>query len=339
MKRSRLIFLAIILFLSTCTTTNPSVEQESYQLQLPEGFPEPDFPKDNAPTAVRVALGKRLFYDPLLSRDSSISCNSCHIQAHAFSDPVAISPGVEGRLGKRNAMSLVNLAYTTKANRDGGVPKLDLQAIVPIETEEEMDFTAEEISERLLQDSSYVALFQEAYGRGPDAFTITRALGSFQRTLLSGNSAYDQYTFQDKKEALSASEVRGKDLFFSERLNCGSCHNGFNFTTGDFANNGLYETYEDNGRRDVTLAEEDIGLFKIPTLRNVGVSAPYMHNGSLKTLEQVIEHYNQGGKNHPNQDKRIKPLNLTDTEKTDLVNFLESLTDSTFLNNPAFFAD
>jgi cytochrome c peroxidase len=338
MKFFRLFFLILISFYFSCNSASV-VEEASYTLHLPEGFPEPDYPKDNALTAARVALGKRLFYDPLLSRDSSISCNSCHKQAHAFSDPLAISPGVAGRLGKRNAMSLVNLAYTTKANRDGGVPKLDLQAIVPIETEEEMDFTAEEISQRLLQDPSYVQLFQEAYERGPDAFTITRALGAFQRTLLSGNSAYDQYEFQGKKEALNASEIRGKELFFSARLNCSSCHNGFNFTTGEFANNGLYEVYEDNGRRDVTLAEEDIGRFKIPTLRNIAVSAPYMHNGSLNTLEEVIDHYNQGGKNHPNKDERIKPLNLTEAEKTDLINFLESLTDSTFLNNPAFFAD
>ena len=310
--------------------------KKSFELELPMGFEPPTYPKDNELTAARVALGKKLFYDPLLSRDSSISCNSCHKQEFAFADPRPISPGVDGRMGKRNAMSLVNVAYGKRMNRDGGVPKLDLQAIVPIETEEEMDFTAQQIAERLVQLPEYEALFTEAYGRGPDAFTITRALGAFQRTLISGNAPYDQYMFQGNNRALSESAIRGEALFSSQRLQCSSCHSGFNFSSGEFANNGLYSEYADQGRRDVTLADEDIGVFKIPTLRNIAVSAPYMHDGSLNTLEEVIEHYNQGGKNHPNKDEKIKPLNLNAKEKEDLLHFLEALTDQSFVTNPDF---
>ena len=332
-------FISILLVFpfTACQDVQTNSDQnERYILPIPSGFPEPVFPADNELTPARIALGKKLFYDSLLSRDSSISCNSCHKQEFAFSDTLSVSPGVEGKLGKRNAMSLINLAYTQKANRDGGVPKLDLQAIVPIETEEEMDFSTEEISKRLQQIPEYLALFEKAYGRSPDAFTITRALGAFQRTFISGNSPYDQYEFQGSKNALNESALRGRDLFFSKRLDCSSCHSGFNFTSQEFANNGRYEQYADNGRRDVTLAEEDIGKFKIPTLRNVALSAPYMHDGSLGSLEEVIDHYDSGGKNHPNKDERIRPLDLTEQEKGDLLHFLEALTDSTFLNNPAY---
>lgn len=310
--------------------------EKTYELEIPEGFPVPIYPKDNALSAARVALGKKLFYDPLLSRDSSISCNSCHKQEFAFTDPKPISPGVENRLGKRNAMSLVNVAYGKMMNRDGGVPKLDLQAIVPIETEEEMDFSAQEIAERLNQMPDYQKLFKKAYDREADAFTITRALGAFQRTLISGNSPYDQYEFQGIAHALNAQELRGKALFFSDRLNCTTCHSGFNFSAGTFANNGLYENYKDNGRRDVTLAEADIGHFKIPTLRNIELTAPYMHDGSLSTLEAVIEHYDSGGKAHPNKNEVIQPLHLSNEEKQDLIAFLKSLTDQRFIENPAF---
>ena len=321
-------FSLLFLLLNACS--------KPYELDIPPGFEAPTFPKDNSLTVERVALGKKLFYDPILSRDSTISCNSCHKQAFAFADPRPISPGIEGRLGKRNAMSLVNVAYGKKMNRDGGVPKLDLQAIVPIETEEEMDFTAHEIAERLKKITEYQALFTKAYDRGPDAFTITRALGAFQRTLISGNSSYDQFEFQGNKEALTISAQRGKALFFSERLNCTKCHSGFNFSSGEFANNGLYETYADNGRKDVTLSNEDLGFFKIPTLRNIELSAPYMHDGSLATLDEVIEHYNSGGKNHINQSEHIKPLKLSVAEKEDLLAFLKALTDRSFIENIAF---
>lgn len=321
-------FSLLFLLLHSCS--------KPYELEIPKGFEAPTFPKDNSLTEERVALGKKLFYDPILSRDSTISCNSCHKQVFAFADPRPISPGIEGRLGKRNAMSLVNVAYSKKMNRDGGVPKLDLQAIVPIETEEEMDFTAHEIAERLKRIPEYQNLFTKAYDRGPDAFTITRALGAFQRTLISGNSPYDQAEFRGNKNALTASAQRGKALFFSERLNCTKCHSGFNFSSGEFANNGLYENYADNGRKDVTLADKDIGLFKIPTLRNIELTAPYMHDGSLATLQEVLEHYNSGGKVHPNKSKDIKALNLSAAEKKDLIAFLKALTDRRFIENVAF---
>ncbi len=312
------------------------MDLKPYDLYLPNGFPMPDFPDDNELTKARVALGKKLFYDPILSRDSSLSCASCHKPALAFADNVAISPGVEGRLGLRNSPTLGNVAYLTLINKDGGVPKLDFQPLVPIEDENEMDLHPLVAAERLNAHPDYPVLFLKAYDRDAHPFTITRALGAFMRILISGNSPYDQYTYQGNESALSAAQVRGKDLFFSERLSCGNCHTGFNFTNNQFENNGLYEDYEDDGRQRVTGLPEDDGKFRIPTLRNIEKTAPYMHDGSLSTLEAVVDHYNAGGSGHHNKSPLIKPLNLSAQEQSDLIAFLKSLTDESFLTNPEF---
>lgn len=161
-------------------------------------------------------------------------------------------------------------------------------------------------------------------------------MACFERSLISGYSAYDQYVNYGKAQALSNSAINGMDLFFSDRTHCADCHGGFNFTNYAFENNGLYETYEDSGRWRLTGEEADRALFKVPSLRNIALTAPYMHDGSLTSLEAVIEHYQSGGKNHINQHSSIQPLDLSDTEKTDLINFLKSLTDDQFINNPLF---
>lgn len=308
-----------------------------FHLPIPEGFPEPDFPKDNQLTEARISLGKKLFYDTRLSIDSTVACVSCHIPSLAFSDSVAISPGVDGKLGFRNASTLANVAYLGKGkvNKDGGVVKLDLQAVVPIEDEMEMGFTLAGLAKRLEDIPEYSPLFKEAYDRPADPFSITRALGSFLRTLISGNSRYDQYVHQNDLDALSESELRGKKIFF-EKAQCGSCHNGYNLTNYDFANVGVHEEYNDRGRGRITLDVKDDGKFRVPTLRNITLTAPYMHDGSIATLEEVIEHYVKGGLNHPNKDPRIRPLQLTDEDKSDLMAFFGSLTDSTFIHNPDF---
>lgn len=327
----RYLLISFIFLLTTCQQ-----KQERYSLNLPPGFPEPEIPADNQLTVARVALGKQLFYDPILSRDSSISCASCHLPAMAFADAAPISPGVEDRLGLRNAPSLANLAYLTKINKDGGVAKLDMQAATPIEDENEMDLPITAAIERLKEKEIYPELFQKAYNQPPNPFTLTRALAAFGRTLISGNSPYDQFHFQKKSARLSESARRGMRLFNSERTNCSNCHSGFNFTNNSFENNGLFETFKDKGRARITLQPEDEGKFRVPSLRNVELTPPYMHNGSVTTLERVIDHYNSGGKEHPNKSPLIRPLHLSEQERKDLVNFLKSLTDSTFVNNPDF---
>lgn len=339
MKSIRLFLIALFPLIGlTCQPEEVSpLDETPYVWEVPAGFPAPIDSEQNPTTLAKVELGKQLFYDPILSRDSSISCNSCHKQELAFADDRAISPGVEGRLGLRNAPTLANVAYVTRFNKDGGVPKLDMQAGVPIEDENEMDLLMRIAAERLNAIPAYREAFQRAFARPADAFTITRALAAFQRTLISGDSRFDQYAYQGQSTALSEAELRGRALFFSERTQCSSCHTGFNFTNEAFINNGLYLDYgDDPGRQRVTVSPDDEGKFRVPTLRNVGLTAPYMHDGSLADLNAVIEHYDQGGQGHPLQDPRIQPLNLSDAEKHDLIAFLHSLTDASFLNNPAY---
>lgn len=303
-------------------------------LAVPQGFPSPGFPADNALTPARFALGKRLFYDPVMSLDSTISCASCHAPDHAFSDTVVFSSGVGGATGKRNAPTLANVAYQPYYTREGGVPTLEMQILVPIQEHNEFDFNILLIAERLKKDSAYVKMSREAYDREPDFYTITRSIACFERTLISGESRFDKFYFQGETDALSEQEKNGMNLFFSERTNCSGCHSGFNFSNYAFENNGLYDIYPDPGRFRLTEDSLDIARFKVPTLRNVEQTGPYMHDGSISTLSAVIEHYNSGGKNHPHKSAMIKPLGLTMKEKTELLAFLEVLTDTAFNNNP-----
>lgn len=305
-------------------------------MEVPEGFPEPDIPEDNQFTEARWDLGKRLFFEKALSLDSTISCASCHQPDLAFSDDVAFSLGIEDRIGTRNSPSLANIAYHPYFTREGGVPTLEMQVLVPVQEHNEFDFNILLITERLKKDPAYSVMAQQAYGREIDPFVITRALACFERSLLSGYSRYDQYSQYGKKEALTTAEIRGMDLFFSDRTQCASCHGGFNFTNYSFENNGLYVEYEDEGRLRLTGNESDRALFKVPSLRNIELTAPYMHNGSIKTLEEVVEHYVSGGANHPNKSELIQAIDLTEKEKTDLIRFLRSLTDEQFVSNPLF---
>lgn len=304
--------------------------------EVPQGFPLPNIPSDNTFSEARFQLGKRLFYDPILSRDSTISCASCHNQDLAFSDGLTVSEGIEKRKVARNATALFNLAYAPYYLTEGGVPTLEMQVLVPIAEHAEMDFNIVKVAERLNRDSAYIEQSWACYNRKPDPYVITRAIANFERALLSGNSAYDKYEFQNNDKALTKSELQGKKLFFSERLACAKCHTGFNFTNYAFENNGLYEVYADAGRFRLTEDEKDHALFKVPSLRNISVTAPYMHDGSFKTLTEVIEHYNNGGKNHKHKSPLIKPLQLNTQEKQDLEAFLKSLTDDEFLKNKHF---
>ncbi len=326
------------LLLWSCQPDAPAslLDDTPYTYDLPAGFPLPANPAENPSTVAKVALGKRLFYDPILSADGTVSCNSCHVQERAFAHDLAVSPGVYGRMGFRNSPTLANLGYVTVFHKDGGVPKLDMQAGTPIEDFFEMDSPIHEAAARLNALPEYEVMFLRAFDRRADAFTITRSLAAFIRTMVSGDAPYDRY-LHGQTTAMNAAQLRGQILFFSERLACATCHSGFNFARDSFFNNGLKLDYSaDPGRRRVTINPADDGKFRVPTLRNVAVTAPYMHDGSLPTLAAVVRHYNQGGSGHPLQDGRIRPLNMTEQEMSDVVAFLEALTDSAFLVNPAF---
>lgn len=338
MKRYWLFIVGTATMLAACQVEEPAQDAPfPLLMELPAGFPELPFPAENAFTQARWELGKQLFFDPIMSVDSSISCASCHQPELAFSDQLAFSPGVAQRPGTRNATSLSNLAYHPYYTREGGIATLEMQVLVPIQEHNEFDFNILLIAERLLADSTYVQMAQAAYERDPDPYVITRALACFERSLLSGNSHYDQY--QRGEKTLSPGALRGEALFFSERTKCSQCHGGFNFTDYSFANNGLYENYDDTGRFRLTGEENDRAVFKVPSLRNVELTGPYMHDGSLQSLEAVVAHYNTGGKAHPNKSAFLQPLLLSEQEQADLVLFLQSLTDPLFVNNPIFQAE
>lgn len=305
-------------------------------VQVPTWFPSLPVPSDNVLTTERTALGQRLFYEPLLSRDSSISCASCHVQVLAFSDGRTVGAGVEDRLGERNVPTLANVAYVSALNADGGIPDLELQAQAPIFAHAEMDFTIAEFVQRIAYDETYTVQFQLAYGRQPDAYGISRALACFQRTFISGSSRFDQFEYQGATDALSHSELRGKALFFNTATRCSECHAPPLFTTFDYANVGLYSTYVDEGRARITQLDSDNGKFRIPTLRNIALTAPYMHDGSKATLHEVVQHFNIGGMTHPNRSALVAPIGLSDQEVDDLVAFLHALTDAAFVNNANF---
>ena len=337
--KARLIsgFIGVLLFSISCKKEN-AIEPVHFPnlMEIPSGFPDIMFPSDNEFTEERWTLGKKLFYDPIMSVDSTLSCASCHRQELAFADDVTFSLGVEQRLGTRNAPSLANVAYHPYFTREGGLPTLEMQVLVPIQEHNEFDFNIVLIGEKLVQDPNYVAMSQAAYNRSPNPFVITRALACFERSLLSGNSPYDQHLNHSNRAVLTNAEIRGMELFFSEKTNCSKCHGGFNFTNYAFENNGLYEQYEDEGRFRLTGEASDLALFKVPSLRNVALTAPYMHDGSLNSLKKVIEHYQSGGKNHVNKSELIEPFELSETEINDLVQFLNSLTDESFVTNPIF---
>lgn len=316
---------------SSCTTHLQPIEQDEFP-KIPPGFPEISYPADNAYSVARWKLGKKLFFDPILSIDSTISCASCHQPENAFATHQATNTGVKNRPGIRNAPTLANLAYSPYFLSEGSVKTLEMQVLVPIQEHNEFAHNIVDICTKLQQDPTYSQLALQAFGRAIDPYVVTRALANYERTLISGNSAYDQF-INGNKEALSSAEKRGMELFQSEKTNCSECHQGILFTNYEFKNNGLAEHYSDSGRIRFTLNPSDRGLFKTPTLRNVGITFPFMHDGSLETLQDVVAHYNSGGADHPNKSELIRPLNLTIEEQADLVAFLNALTDYSFLHN------
>jgi cytochrome c peroxidase len=345
-----------------------------YDWALPPGFPFPNVPATNPMKPEKVALGRHLFYDKRLSLNQTQSCATCHQQSRAFADSRARGRGSTGELHPRGPMSLANVAYApvlTWANPN--VRTLEQQALVPMFGDHpiELGLAGKEdlLLRRLKAEPKYRRLFRSAFPEVPDPFTVdsvTKAIASFERTLLSGDSPYDEYHRGDDPNAISESARRGEALFFSERLECFHCHGGFNFTgTVDYLDKGFAEVEFHNtalynlkgdisypqpnvGLYEFTRNLDDVGKFKAPTLRNIAVTAPYMHDGSIATLEEAIDHYRAGGRTvksgalagvgaeNPNKSEFIKSFELTVGEKADLLAFLNSLTDRTFLSDPRF---
>lgn len=326
MRRYFIIMLAVSLLVGCAKKKT----EEPVTQQIPQGFPEMMIPEDNAITEARLALGSSLFFDPIMSADKSISCASCHRPELVFADSVSVSLGAEGKLGTRNVPSLINIGYLPYFTRDGGVPTLEMQVFVPVDQHNEFNFSMPEIVNRMKESPKYVDLCEEAYGRTPDAFCVTRSIAAFQRMLIGGKSAYDLF-LSGNTEAISASAKQGMELFHSQELGCTNCHSGFLFTDHTFQNNGLYESYADSGRFRITLDESDRARFKVPSLRNVAVTAPYMHDGSFETLNEVLKNYSTGVWDHPNKSSDVRNLNLDSLEIRDLKAFLETLTDSAFV--------
>lgn len=303
-----------------------------FLLLLPPGAPMPSVPENNPLTRASVALGKALFNDPRLSRDGTISCATCHHADRAFSDTVALSLGIDGQVGMRNAPSLGNVAYHTALFRDGGVSDLERQAIAPIHDPLEMGSTLQAASDAVAGEVEYQRLSLLAYGRSLDPFVITRSLSSYQRTLISGWSRYDRYMYQGQLDALTEAELHGLQLFNSAALNCTACHNGFDLSDHSYQNIGQYLEYSDRGRERITLDQADLGKFKVPSLRNVALTGPYMHDGAMGTLEEVVDHFASGGLPHPAKSALLPTFVLTAEEKADLIAFLRALTDERSLD-------
>jgi cytochrome c peroxidase len=295
-----------------------------YPYPVPLGLQAPDVPADNDVTDAKVALGKTLFFDRRLSRDSTVSCASCHDPNRGWTDQKPVSSGIRGQKGTRSAPTVLNAAYMELQFWDGRAKSLEEQAKGPIENPIEMGFTHAEAVARLAGIKGYAPLFKAAFGDGSiNIDRVAMAIATFERTVLTGNSPYDRWKAGDT-HAMSPAAVAGYNLFNDpKRANCAACHDGFNFSDSDFHNTGIGA--DDPGRSAVTHQDKDKGAFKTPTLRNLKNTGPYMHDGSRKTLVEAIDLYDDGGIPNPNLDSRIKPLHLTEIEEGDLAYFLDAL--------------
>ena len=298
----------------------------SMRLQIPLGLDTyMSIPEENPLTRRKVALGRRLFSDRLLSRDRSLSCASCHDPRRAFTDGRPVSRGVAGRKGTRNAPTLINRGYGATHFWDGRARSLEEQVVQPIQNPKELDLTLAEVVIRLRDRRSYRRRFQMAFGRQVEAQDLALALASYVRTILSGRSRYDRYLSGERK-ALSVQARKGLQIFRGKG-NCTACHLGPSLTDEQFHNTGVAwheDRFLDAGRFEVTDKPQHLGAFKTPTLREIDRTAPYMHDGSLRSLEEVIEFYDRGANPNPTLDPEIRPLNLTLDEKAALLAFLRA---------------
>ena len=279
---------------------------------------------DNPLTAARVALGRKLFFDPILSHDRTVACATCHRPDHGFASPDARPLGIGGRQAARRAPSLLNRAYGTAFFWDGRAASLEAQALEPIANRDEMGSSVPAAVARLTADAGYRERFAAAFDDGVTAANLGKALASFERVLLRGDSSIDRFRERGDRTAMTDAERHGLWLYESKGQ-CWRCHSGKNFTDEGFHNTGVSWGGTDPGRFKVTNRDEDRGKYKTPTLRGVKLTGPYMHDGSLRTLDDVVEFYNKGGGANPHLDPVIRPLNLSKDELADLVAFLKAL--------------
>jgi cytochrome c peroxidase len=309
--------------------------EEKIELVIPQGFPQPVYNFSGNPlTADGFKLGRKLFYDPILSRDNSTSCESCHQQFAAFAHlDHPVSHGIDNQFGTRNAPALFNLIWHSSFMWDGGINHIEVQPIAPITNPIEMDETLPSVISKLKNHPEYPSLFKKAFGT--DSITtqlMLRAFAQFMGMMNSYNSKYDKYLRGEAE--LSAQEHSGLNIF---RSRCESCHREPLFSDFTFRNNGLDDVFADSGRAHITNLAEDIGKFKVPSLRNVAVSRPYMHDGRFQTLSQCIDHYRFHVKQSPTLDPLLtNGITLSENEKQDLLQFLSTLTDYEFINDPRF---
>jgi cytochrome c peroxidase len=298
----------------------------------PLGLPEVIWPEENPYTPEKRELGWLLFFDTRLSSDNTVSCASCHDPKHAFTDAAPVSTGIKGQKGGRSAPTVINRAYSTAQFWDGRAASLEDQAKGPLAnplemtSEKKADESHRTAVERLRAIPGYVKRFEKVFGTKDLTIDhVAMAIATFERTVLSGNAPFDRYKAGDKT-AMSEAQVRGMNVFF-QKAQCDRCHIGFNFSDGSYMNIGIGmdKLNPDLGRYYVTKNEEDKGAFKTPTLREAEHTGPYMHDGSLKTLEEVVEHYDKGGIKNTWLNQQMKPLNLTKQDKTDLVSFMKAL--------------
>jgi len=353
MKPYLVFFLLNILLISSCSdneNSDPEYTATPMPISVPLLFEQkllpPIVPADNPQTIEGIKLGRKLFYDPILSGDGTQACASCHNPQLSFTDPNRFSIGIDGIAGTRNAMPLYNMAwnFNQKFFWDGRAISVEDQALGPVENPIEMHNTWENAVASLQATSSYPQLFSEAFGTSTiDKSLVVKAIAQFERTLISANSKFDNYLLGNA--SLTPSEANGLNVFLDEtRGDCFHCHGNPNnplWTDNIFHNNGLDATITDRGLGDITGDPRDFGLFKSPSLRNLAFSAPYMHDGRFITLDEVINHYSEGLVYSETIDPLMKKIaqggvQLSEADKADLKAFLLSLSDPSFINNPAF---
>ncbi len=364
----RCIYYFIVFSLSVITM-GCGQQNKTYQWPIPKDFPKPQVPLDNPMTVEKVQLGRFLFYDKNLSANQTQNCASCHMQKNAFAEPLKVSVGSTGEPHRRNSLALVNIAYNkTLTWAHPSLGSIERQVLLPMfgESPVELGITGNETTILArFNTTEYKKLFKAAFDDAEINFdNINKALSSFVRRLISFTSPFDQYAYGMDDNALTASQIRGMDLFFSERLECHHCHGGFNFTQSTshekqvldrrpFHNTGLYNIdgkgaypEKDTGLDEITFEYRDIGSFRAPTLRNVALTAPYMHDGSIATLSDVLDHYAAGGRvidkgenagngiKSPLKSQFINGFEMNPQDKADLIAFLTALTDEKFINDP-----
>ncbi|NJM62364.1 MAG: di-heme enzyme [Oscillatoriales cyanobacterium RU_3_3] len=371
---SCLLAISLSAVLSPENSSLLAAQQPTYNWNIPAEIPKPIVPADNPMTREKVELGRHLFYEKRLSVTGQFACASCHLQAKAFTDGKRVGVGATGEKHPRNSMSLTNIGYNSVLTWANPLQnKLESQLLVPLFGEHPIELgmvgKETEILAMLRSDLKYQKMFAAAFNQESDPINLNnlaKAIASFERSLISFNSAYDRYRYGGDNSAISASAKRGEELFHSERLECFHCHGGLNFSDSimhdrlafkeiAFHNTGLYNidgkgSYppHNTGVYEITGELSDMGKFKAPTLRNIALTAPYMHDGSIKTLEEVIGHYKVGGRTikkgefagvgskNPLKSNFVSGFKLTVQEQRDLLAFLRSLTDEDFIKNPDF---